>query len=522
MAVSMWLSWQDQVSLSITDGEAIVSAPGARLSLRSLGPEILAAMQRLTPPGEQEENLEDSILESGSVDSLARWFYHVDQFRQRGLVRRSLHADGKRLVTLEHLRPSAAALSRDTGANGSRPAEGDRVRPDGSSITGQSSIVGQSSTNGPSSIIGDTARQAFILSRFAFVRRKQREFVLESPLAPVRVILHDQLAMSVIAALSTPATVSDVIDRTGGLSPGIVSAFLAILGDAGMIDNVNSEVDSPSSNFDFGDKRTLESWEFHDLMFHSRSRRGRSDGQFGGTYRFDDQPPPPAFKVSDATDWHELYRPDLDQLERDDPPYALVQNRRRSIREYAAQPISRRQLGEFLYRVARVTRVWLAEAPSPPGSSTMDFAARPYPAAGGLHELEFYLIVNACQDLPNGLYHYDVQNHRLGRVSGPTRETELLLLDGATSANMSSEILQVQIVLAARFARLAWKYESIAYSLILKDVGVVYQTMYLAATAMGLAPCGLGCGDSDLFARAAGLNYFVESSVGEFLLGSKK
>jgi SagB-type dehydrogenase family enzyme len=60
-----------------------------------------------------------------------------------------------------------------------------------------------------------------------------------------------------------------------------------------------------------------------------------------------------------------------------------------------------------------------------------------------------------------------------------------------------------------------------AYALILKHVGVLYQTMYLAATAMSLAPCGIGCGDSDLFARAAGTDYYAETSVGEFLLGSK-
>ena len=74
---------------------------------------------------------------------------------------------------------------------------------------------------------------------------------------------------------------------------------------------------------------------------------------------------------------------------------------------------------------------------------------------------------------------------------------------------------------AARFPRVAWKYASMAYALTLKHVGVLYQTMYLAATAMDLAPCGVGCGDADLFARAAGTDYYAESSVGEFLLGSK-
>jgi SagB-type dehydrogenase family enzyme len=66
----------------------------------------------------------------------------------------------------------------------------------------------------------------------------------------------------------------------------------------------------------------------------------------------------------------------------------------------------------------------------------------------------------------------------------------------------------------------SWKYEGMPYALSLKHVGVLYQTLYLASTAMGLAPCGLGGGDSDLFARAAGTEYEAETSVGEFILGS--
>jgi hypothetical protein len=50
---------------------------------------------------------------------------------------------------------------------------------------------------------------------------------------------------------------------------------------------------------------------------------------------------------------------------------------------------------------------------------------------------------------------------------------------------------------------------------------VLYQTMYLVATAMGLAPCGLGNGDADMSARVLGLDYLRESSVGDFLLGSR-
>lgn len=80
----------------------------------------------------------------------------------------------------------------------------------------------------------------------------------------------------------------------------------------------------------------------------------------------------------------------------------------------------------------------------------------------------------------------------------------------------------ILFLVTARFQRTAWKYESIAYSILLKDPGALYQTLYLVATAMGLAPCAIGAGDSDLFARAAGLDYYVETSLGEFLLGSRQ
>ena len=66
------------------------------------------------------------------------------------------------------------------------------------------------------------------------------------------------------------------------------------------------------------------------------------------------------------------------RLEREDPPFAWVQEARRSIREYADKPISVRQLGEFLYRVGRVADYFAGEVPTPEGAVQMDFAPRPY------------------------------------------------------------------------------------------------------------------------------------------------
>ncbi len=492
----MTIAWHDRVSFSSGDEGAVVAGPGARLSMRSVAPEILAAFERLAPPGEAEETLADSILTKGNADSLARWYFHVDQFRRRGLVRRTLLADGRRLATLlplSHAIPSPAVGNSQTSPRRTRTTSQTRNQT-------QTPLVDV----------------RYLLSRFAYLRQDEGEMVLELPLSHSRLVLHDPLAVCVVASLAAPIALADLCDRNSLLAPAAISHLIGLLHDAAMID-----VNSAGGDEEHADAR-FESWEFHDLLFHSRSRRGRSDAEFGATYRFRHRPAPPALKSIEAGETCNLYRPDLAQLERDDPPFAAVQNRRRSLRKYGAIPITAEQLGEFLYRVGRVTGTWAAEIPEAEPQATMEFAGRPYPAGGALYELEMYPIVRSCRDLAAGLYAYAPAEHRLHRIAGQTPEVESLLDEAASSAGVDPQSVQVLICLASRFERIAWKYESIAYALTLKHVGVVYQTMYLAATAMGLAPCAVGCGDSDLFVRAAGTEYHVESSVGEFLLGSRE
>ena len=130
------------------------------------------------------------------------------------------------------------------------------------------------------------------------------------------------------------------------------------------------------------------------------------------------------------------------------------------------------------------------------------------------------MAVNACEGLAAGLYHYDPWRHRLCRIAGRTPEVETLLQQAGQAA-AQRDVPQLLTILAARFQRVAWKYDAIAYALILKHVGVLFQTMYLVATAMDLAACALGSGDADVFARAAGTQYLAETSVGEFMLGNK-
>jgi len=457
------------------DDEFTLHSPHSTLRLRDLAPGHRAALRRLTAPGESAGRLADYVREVAGPAALALWYYHLQSLAQRRLLRLEVHAGSTRLATLE---PTASSFILP-------PAGAQRGRP-------------------------------YVLSRFAWLQRRGDVLALESPLSAARIVLHDQRAVALIHVLARPGTAAEIAGRVPDLPSDVVTPLLGLLAHAGAASAIGEDGASAEDT-----DPALRCWQFHDLLFHARSREGRHDAAVGATYPLAGQiEPVAALQQETAEEGIALFRPELDMLQIQDPPFAFVQERRRSVRNYAAEPITQRQLGEFLYRVARVRDCHRMEVATPAGPVQMDFALRPYPAGGALYELEVYAVVGACRGLSSGLYRYDGLGHRLVRRAPRTIAVERLLADAALSAGVKSTRMQVLLVLAARLPRVAWKYSSLAYALVLKNVGVLIQTMYLAATAMGLAPCAVGLGDSDLFAQATGADYYAETSVGEFLLGS--
>lgn len=346
------------------------------------------------------------------------------------------------------------------------------------------------------------------LSRFAFCRSRGNALVLESPLAASRAVLLHRTARGVVAELGAARTALDL--AADGLPIAGVTEFVGHLVGAGLV-----EVGTPQGRFDSDEEPTLRQWDFHDLLFHSRIRSGRYDDPYGAVYPYTGQiAPQPAVKPPPDGPAVPLHRPALDELLARDPALTVAIEGRRSIRDYAEQPMTARQLGEFLYRVARVRAHFV------PGADGGDeVAARPYPTGGAAYELELYLSVRRCAGLAEGVYYYDPVGHRLVLVNGDRADRDAMFDVASRSTGLPTRS-DVLITVTSRCQRLSWKYRSIAYATTLRHTGVLYQTMYLVAAAMGLAPCGLGNGDADLAARVLGLDYLRETSVGDFLLGS--
>ena len=355
---------------------------------------------------------------------------------------------------------------------------------------------------------------ALLLSRFAYIRRRGQDVVLESPRAGALFKICDPKVAAIIASLSEPRHVKQLL-RSDGF-PGV--ELLALLVDSRILFKIDAATDRGVRTAE-GEDDGLVLWDFHDLLFHARSTVGRHANPVGGLYTYANVVPPlPAVRPrwpGKKIDLRKAAGAHSDPI----PPIAKLLAGRHSTRSFDDQrPISLAELSRFLDYTARVLSKWKSGTDLGDAGPVLAYAVRPYPSAGASYELELYLSVDKCEGLAPGFYHYDAGGHALVLIGGRTHEFEALLKD-AELAMGAPTAPQILITIAARFGRMTWKYSSIAYSLILKDVGALIQTFYMAAIDMGLGGCAIGSTNIDLFAKMTGIEFHVEGPVGQFAIG---
>lgn len=347
----------------------------------------------------------------------------------------------------------------------------------------------------------ESESRRFLLSRFALLRRERDALIVEAPTAHARIEIQPRAEINFLPGRE-PLTVPQ-LGRSSGHLPDPEDRLHALLYSVGLLTEVLPDGTVTE------DESSAANWEFHDLLFHARSRAGRRGGSYGATkgrvWLGTGATPAPSIGASIPLD-----RPTQGPGAEAVTGLDLLLRARRSERAHGADPITATQLGGFLFRSAGVVN-------SASGDPTRGLHT--YPSGSG-YALGIYALVGRCEDLDPGLYRYRPEAHELDLVSAACPSTAYIL-DQARSAMAAAHPPQVLIVITARFEHVLPRYRALAYSLLLKDVGVLFQTMYLTGTAMDLATCALGGGNSDLFGAVAGLDYFAESSVGELAIGSR-
>jgi oxazoline/thiazoline dehydrogenase len=456
-----WRLRRDATLADTDTGVSIDLGNGRVLSL-TVPPGVRAALRTLVGADATEADLGTVVAAGGSLAGVAQLHLILPRLDAAAVLEKVLRRDG---VELARLRP----VGYGPGATVPPPGPDQPVK----------------------------------LSRHAAAHAENGALVVAAPTSPLQVELATGAA-GLLAVLADWLPAGQVDEQVPG-----GSAVLPLLAAAELLAPGGPDDDVEVASFE----RAM--WRPADLWLHARVRESRLTPGYASSYPYQGRfEPLPAATPRRDGERIELAKLDLDVVAKQDPPFTEVLEKRRSVREHdPAAPITLAQLSELLYRTMRHRAVFT-------GSDGQQAVDRVFPAGGALHELEVYPLVTNCSGLEPGLWHYAAADHALERVAPPSTSTETLLWH-AKSATMTTEDPQVLLLISARFGRLNWKYDVITYSLVHKHVGVLYQTMYLVATAMGLAVCGIGGGDAREFATATGIDYYTEGTVGELMIGSR-
>lgn len=281
----------------------------------------------------------------------------------------------------------------------------------------------------------------------------------------------------VVTSPSTPTTISLRADLAGPLLCDLASSADAeALSEIGrlFLDN----------GFLTGEPGPHSRWEFHDAVFHGATANGcGTDGGYGAT-----SAKPASSSMSGADRFAATNGRMVDLADGGAyPPGIEILARRRTRRDFSAEPVSLRSLSSLLGLALRTQSVAAL-------SQTDYYALHPYPSGGARDEIT--TLVACAHDEEGGAFlsSYLNREHKLYRYH-QSREQALEAIEALSAVcHVGKPGPGVALLFAADYERMATKYEAIAYATILRNVGAIYQTVCLVAEALGLAACAVGGG----------------------------
>ncbi len=203
--------------------------------------------------------------------------------------------------------------------------------------------------------------------------------------------------------------------------------------------------------------------------------------------------PAPYFKTYPEAPKHPLPQPQW-------PPTDLFETlaRRRSERIYSPRPLTLELLTLLLYAAQGVT------------AKAGRYLLRTAPSAGALYPLETYLLIQAVEGLPAGLYHLNLLDWALEELSQGLWGEDLKEAALGQSMCATAPVVVIWSVVPRRTMS---KYGSRGMRYIFMDVAHAAQNLLLAAEALGLGACPIGAFLDDEVNELLGLDGIEETVV---------
>jgi SagB-type dehydrogenase family enzyme len=325
--------------------------------------------------------------------------------------------------------------------------------------------------------------QRYVVSEFATVSWREGDVRIASPVSRAAFTTGDGSVLRVLGAFAVPRAIEDVASGSQDVE-ALIGEWIA----AGIL----VEAGAPEA-------AAVQHWDREALALHASSRDPSWRKTPGHTT------PAVAPRRSNV----------IVPLVRGGAPasdLATLLDARRSRRVWGGVPIPFQTFSDLL---------WLSARNRDDGRHR-GHASRPYPSGGAAYSLELYPVLgeDAVETLTAGVYRYLPDAHALEVVSPFSADFRPFLLAAGRAANTTPP--PVAIVITSRYARQSEEYSRLAYSLVLKEVGGLFQTLYLVAESLGLAACALGGGTPPgLLAELCGTTELEEPVVGEFAVGTR-
>jgi len=333
----------------------------------------------------------------------------------------------------------------------------------------------------------------FVVSEFAIVSWHAARVEITSTISDATFATDNFDLLRVLHAFAEPRTVQDVVREFDAYGPRQIASCISELIEADVL--VAEPVRDPA---------TQHHWDRNALALHWSSRRSGCHKKPGhATAAAATRRSPSTIPL--VSGFIEKGRDLIDVLDA-----------RRSWRAWGKGPICFEAFSRFLWLSARNRAVSEEE-------TNGNYVSRPYPSGGGAYSLEVYPVIapQSVELLTAGLYRYLPEIHGLEKVS--VQRADYLPFLEAAGRSAGTSPAPIVFVITSRFARQSEMYGDLAYSLVLKEVGCLFQTLYLVGEYLGLAPCALGGGAPvGLLARLCNTTELAEPVVGEFMIGARR
>ena len=165
---------------------------------------------------------------------------------------------------------------------------------------------------------------------------------------------------------------------------------------------------------------------------------------------------------------------------------------RRSVREYANEPITAEEASQLLWAAYGVS-----DSTSHPG-----LYLKTTPSAGALYPLSIYLVAGNIENLDAGLYKYKPDGHCLikkkeGDLRKPLYEAAL----------MQSTILEAKalILISCDYSKTTIKYDNRGKRYVHMEAGHTAQNVYLQGCALDIGVCVIGAFSDELISKKMSL-----------------